>query len=846
MQSSFIRRTLPQLIFVVAVLTAGVFLSAKDSANTQAIGTFGSSTALTANYCNRFPTGTVTGSAGLTVTDTSSGGVSGGWVTDEWTTPSDHLAKMLSGPGIGQSRLISANTATTFTVSVAWTAVGGWTAPLVGERYEIILLPTDPNCGDGVGALALDAPLDLTTRLTIGLTDYNFSFIATTTPAAGFVAPGPGGPGFIGGTHPALGDLVGALISDTSLGLTNNACSSDLTVDFKFMQSTVDNSVGNLFYPLLVAQTSNNGILENYQTDDGGANGPDDVVGGGDDIAGTLPVNGLPAAVERYPSYLNDVFDPDWINNGPDDIEDGAPQAGATIDDVNGPTPPVQPLQRLRGGVVVSNSSVELDLLIFAPGVIAAAFPAPHPFNDLTSDMGYTTVTVLQNPTARAAPSAITDFCANLATLTTVWGEARTNPCNGTAAAPCNTIGGINTPITGNNNGLDRARTPAAAGTYLNVGVASSLRDKDGDGYENALDTCAELVNTDLSPRLDSGPDTDMIDGVCDPNNAVNNPNQDGDFAANLADWQNAGDNCPIVSNGDQLETELLHSYYEANATNPAPQGGPKTDGIGDLCDGDDVRANGDFISILNVQAKCYGGTDADDDGYCTAVGSGIAATDPNDADAAKTPEDYDLTFATGVAHSGSGDNPPERQPVQVCNDGIDNDGDTLIDNLDLAVGNSTCRPVTVTGHPNFPACPNGPALTAFGCALDADGDGFTNEAERHVGTNALARCGTTAVPAQSGAWPGDFVSGAGSVDKMTLTDLTSFLAPVRRLDTFPGHVNFNVRWDLKPGSGSPNWIILDDLTSLLAGASGNPPMNGGGRVFGTAFVCSVHPIYGN
>src|SRR5438093_2145087 len=92
---------------------------------------------------------------------------------------------------------------------------------------------------------ALNAAADSTVFLTIPGGDYNFSLVANGTPAAAFLAPGPGNPGFIGGTHPALGDTVGTLSSSTFLGLTNNACNTNLTVTFTFINATVDNSPGN-------------------------------------------------------------------------------------------------------------------------------------------------------------------------------------------------------------------------------------------------------------------------------------------------------------------------------------------------------------------------------------------------------------------------------------------------------------------------------------------------------------------------------------------------------------------------------------------------------------------------
>jgi hypothetical protein len=135
--------------------------------------------------------------------------------------------------------------------------------------------------------------------------------------------------------------------------------------------------------------------------------------------------------------------------------------------------------------------------------------------------------------------------------------------------------------------------------------------------------------------------------------------------------------------------------------------------------------------------------------------------------------------------------------------------------------------------------------------ATDADGDGVGDEAERHLGTNPLGRCGTgSEAPNQSRNWPLDIVSAGvpNSTDRINILDLTSFLAPTRRLDQSPGDSGFNVRWDLVPGNSigsNSKWIVIGDLTALFAGTPGFPPMNGGAKVFGTSFVCSAHPTFG-
>jgi hypothetical protein len=104
------------------------------------------------------------------------------------------------------------------------------------------------------------------------------------------------------------------------------------------------------------------------------------------------------------------------------------------------------------------------------------------------------------------------------------------------------------------------------------------------------------------------------------------------------------------------------------------------------------------------------------------------------------------------------------------------------------------------------------------------DGDGYTGAAEANVFPSVTLRdqdpCGTT-------SWPADFVSGGipNSTNKVTITDLTSFLAPTRRMNTSPGDVGFDVRWDITPGAGLFAKVInINDMTSLIVVS---PPMLG-------------------
>jgi len=113
--------------------------------------------------------------------------------------------------------------------------------------------------------------------------------------------------------------------------------------------------------------------------------------------------------------------------------------------------------------------------------------------------------------------------------------------------------------------------------------------------------------------------------------------------------------------------------------------------------------------------------------------------------------------------------------------------------------------------------------------------EGSYSEAQFSIGTGPLAPCAAGAIPATSPSWPSDLASGGtpDSTDKVTVLDIVSFVAPLRRLDSSPGDPEFSPRWDLVPGRGFlGDWINIGDLTALLAGPSGYPAMFAGARAF--------------
>ena len=661
---------------------------------------------------------------------------------------------------------------------------------------------------------ATGANADTTIALSIPSGSPNFSLQATLVPAQATIRPGPGNPGFVAGTDPGLSDVMGVVSSMMTLGLTNNPCNNTLTVNFTLLNATVDISVGNSIAPVPQAgtQSGSGGTLDNQWSDNGSSTtGPGALApwnGAWTPVRATVEgfpasaglsaseqADGIPAQVQRYPSYLNTMF------------------SG------------VQPLARYAGATNVAGTVMTLNEVVFAPGALAAIAP-PDPLSEVgASANGYVIVLVLSDPTTVGAPGAITDNCSEFGISSLLYGISRANACGGSTVPPCNTAAGISNPAAGPPTGRPRYQNPGAARTYIWAGFQQSQRDADGDGKENSLDPCPTVADT-FNPRTGVGGDADGdgIPDACDFN-ANGNADSDGDG------WQNRGDNCPQNANPSNSDDELNQAYAVA-----ARRGGSKSDNIGDACDSQTGWANGGFSTSLSVIPECIGGTDADNDGWCNTAGGGLPA-DPNDGTPFRVPEDYNVFMPFGIAHSGSG-SPPSRQPVQLCDDGIDNDGDTLIDLLD-----SGCRPVGLPSHPGYPTCPS------TGCpGIDTDGDGFTDEAEIFIGTDALGRCEAGASPARSTDWPIDTLSGGipNSTDKMNVIDIVSFVAPIRRLDTSPGNPNYDRRFDLAPGPGLfPSWINIADVTAMIAGASGYPPMFNGLRSFNLT-TCSAHPIYGD
>ncbi len=176
---------------------------------------------------------------------------------------------------------------------------------------------------------------------------------------------------------------------------------------------------------------------------------------------------------------------------------------------------------------------------------------------------------------------------------------------------------------------------------------------------------------------------------------------------------------------------------------------------------------------------------------------------------------------------------------------GTDSDSDGVYDIDENACGgavyNAAIRPERVDGafagvSDDGDALIDEPLPTGSD-VYDCDGDGYKGAAENNVYLPSIQGdqdpCGTapTSLPFNLPiGWPADLAAGSTSFpsgNKINVADLQSFTLPVRRLDTSPGDVNYDRRWDVVPGPGIFPKHINADLQSV---SSLVPPMLGGVR----------------
>jgi hypothetical protein len=257
-------------------------------------------------------------------------------------------------------------------------------------------------------------------------------------------------------------------------------------------------------------------------------------------------------------------------------------------------------------------------------------------------------------------------------------------------------------------------------------------------------------------------------------------------------------DNCPATANSNQ-------SNFDGDAN-------------GDVCDTDD---DNDGLADGSEPGGCQFDSDCDND----TISDG-----PNDPDSGG-PIVAGPDNCTTVANTNQLNSDPDALG-NACDPDDDNDG--VLDGADNCPINSNPSQSNMDGDSLGDACDT-----------EDDGDGFDDTAESHVLTNPLDNCGshTTVDPIYSQSWPADLYSvpgGLNSVNKVTIQDLTSYLAPVRRFNTSPGpppDAGYHKRWDILPGPGLfSKHINIQDLTTLI---TVSPLMFNGARAFNYPTACT-------
>lgn len=407
--------------------------------------------------------------------------------------------------------------------------------------------------------------------------------------------------------------------------------------------------------------------------------------------------------------------------------------------------------------------------------------------------------------------------------------------------------------------------------------------DGDGDGIDDSIDNCDLTGNPDQADRDGDGignwcddPDGDWLLDTVDtcPSTYGSGPDSDGDGFGDVCDPDkdgdgipNASDNAASVPNPDQADSD----------------GDSVPDVLDSDADGDGVqdKSNPTFLTV-NI------GGDPEPETVFPAALSCCLQELPSDSDS-----DIDEVYVPVMQLGGTlttvdidGDGEPEvavkdpalppgslsswdlnSQDPDIDKDvvrigggplgalvpsGQDLDGDGEMEALvwEPALAEGVQQDLDVDGDgdvdvrwrngqvPSFDNCPVmvNPSqanndMDAYGddCDTDDDNDGYLDTAETSIGTGGFSRCGTA-------GWPSDFVSGGtpDSTNRVNVLDLASFIAPERRINTSPGEdAGYNGRWDLVPGAGLFTKVVnVTDLTALLTGATGYPPMLAGARAF--------------
>ena len=466
--------------------------------------------------------------------------------------------------------------------------------------------------------------------------EMNFAAALTTTPPDVAITPGSSIP---------VGRIVGSLSANVFLGVLNGHCITGTGVDFTMRNATTD--VRNTIAPMPEGTFNRMGNLRMDVTDG---------------VTGTPAApnpNGNADFLDKYPKFLNKLFDPN------DSAATGAL-----------PVFPLKPLARYSGGTNVQGTDVVIQFLVFGREALTqfANSGGTHPLEQFTDDTGYVSTTILQDPTAAAAPSTVTDFCG---------------------------------PFTSTTN-LTAAIDPEA--TAITNQCANDT-DDDGDGTVDPGDGSSGDVN-DFCPAIgieEEGAQclNDIDDGEdTPPDGAVNDGCGQNDLPelAAAANGQCAGDGTTTLS---MMITDM---------TDPIPVVSTASfDTLGT------IQIESEIISYKDTTANTF-----------IEITRGVQGTTPaGHADTTAVTEsvddDLDGTFNDGCPQSGTAETAGQ------CTNNVDNDGDSLVNDGCPTISDAVPAGFTATRYANPPPDTglfktNTHLYLSFNMSLrDADKDGLEN-----------------------------------------------------------------------------------------------------------------------
>ncbi len=344
-----------------------------------------------------------------------------------------------------------------------------------------------------------------------------------------------------------IGALAASLRAESVLGLLGGACATRIFVNFAMMNASIN--IDDTIAPKPVGEAN---VLEPLALD-------------------VNPQNGIPDGVDHYPSYLKEHF------------------KGK------------QPRLRLTGVTKVQGTWVVLNFVFFDPGVTLEIAGQDITFNP---DLGYVSQTILQDPTAPAAPSVISDFCAPLKSSGSIFGATKDNPCTGALTGTANCPVTSPTGVVRENKGIPML--PCDTGNTVDEDHDGKIND--GCPQVNQVAESGAQCDNDTS---DDGEDSDVNDGCPAVGGFGENARygscsgtDEGNCVARSSPSQPGTYNITMFANsqrdydGDGIENGLDVCFDKPNPEwNPRGPGGPGTndednDGLPKACDPDDSKGS--------------------------------------------------------------------------------------------------------------------------------------------------------------------------------------------------------------------------------------------------------------